>query len=286
MLKTYLNTVPYTKFIVITDSLYSKDPKVFEHLIKQHLNRNQHKVHYFVFEGVFKQIQNKYRNSPNIVLYDFVSDSQNWLEETASKDSFEDIVLKLGEKDIVSVDSLSNIISLYGIPQTYSIFNGLKNKRAIQQIIVVLHKDLLEGDYSKISNYFDHLSTISLEMKPKIRNAKNRIEYSYKKSGGKVINQIEEYSFEGENLVTNKIEKPDPKKIIQETLPQQVNPEELSTFRIGLTDEEKLSREKVVLPYLPPANQEIKNNEEGKIFYQLDEVDDWDEEDPDDDLDI
>lgn len=26
--------------------------------------------------------------------------------------------------------------------------------------------------------------------------------------------------------------------------------------------------------------------EESQIFYQLDEVDDWDEEDPDDDLDI
>lgn len=82
---------------------------------------------------------------------------------------------------------------------------------------------------------------------------------------------------------------------------KKINPEELSTFRIGLTDEEKLSRDKVVLPYLPEyvtiidfviilmwidfsANQE--EAQEGKIFYQLDEIDDWDEEDPDDDLDI
>lgn len=32
------------------------------------------------------------------------------------------------------------------------------------------------------------------------------------------------------------------------------------------------------------ANQE--EAQEGKIFYQLDDIDDWDEEDPDDDLDI
>ena len=84
-----------------------------------------------MFEGVFNRIQNKYKDIPNIVLYDFVSDSQNWLEGNNGKDSFEDIVLKLGEKDIVTVDSFSNLILLYGLPQAYSIFNGLKNKKGM-----------------------------------------------------------------------------------------------------------------------------------------------------------
>lgn len=45
--------------------------------------------------------------------------------------------------------------------------------------------------------------------------------------------------------------KPEPSKLLEKSTPEPVNPEELSTFRIGLTDEEKLSRDKVVLPYLP-----------------------------------
>lgn len=58
-------------------------------------------------------------------------------------------------------------------------------------------------------------------------------------------------------------------------------PENLTTFKISLEDKDKESRDKVVLPYLPQSS-----SGESKIFYDFDHVDDWDEEDPDDDLDI
>lgn len=63
--------------------------------------------------------------------------------------------------------------------------------------------------------------------------------------------QIEEYKFEKEQLVTNKLAKPDAKKLLESVKPKPINPEELTTFKIGLTDEEKLARDRVVLPYLP-----------------------------------
>lgn len=284
MLKTYLNTLPFTKFIIIEDALARRDPTIFEYLVNQHLDKNHHKLHYFVFEGIFKRAQKKYQNHSNIVLYDFVTDSENWLDGKSKDSSFENVVQKLGDNDIVIVDSLSNIILLYGLSQTYRIFNRINNNKAIQQIISVLHSDLIIGDdYSKASLYFEKLCSLSMHIRNPFLTDKKRIEYKYVKRGGKIISEIEEYKFEGGNLVTNKIEKPYPKKILEKTLSREINPEDLSTFRIGLTDEEKLSREKVVLPYLPKAKEE---EEEGKIFYQLDEVDDWDEEDPDDDLDI
>ncbi|RZB45727.1 hypothetical protein BDFB_008731 [Asbolus verrucosus] len=57
----------------------------------------------------------------------------------------------------------------------------------------------------------------------------------------------------------------------------------MSTFKISLSEKEKESRDNLVLPYLPKDNQE---ESEGKIYYAFDDIDDWDEEDPDDDLDI
>lgn len=59
-------------------------------------------------------------------------------------------------------------------------------------------------------------------------------------------------------------------------------PESLTTFKISLDEKEKQLRDKLVLPYLPIRSEEPVS----RIFYEFDNVDDWDEEDPDDDLDI
>ena len=83
----------------------------------------------------------------------------------------------------------------------------------------------------------------------------------------------------------------------------------LTTFSLTLKEEEKSAREKVVLPFWKKEQQaqsddknskvnEIDEDEEnvrinrvsdknsGKIYYEPDEGDDWDDEDPDDDLDF
>lgn len=63
--------------------------------------------------------------------------------------------------------------------------------------------------------------------------------------------KIEEYKFNGNDLITNKIEKPNVQKIEQIVNTNEMNPENLSTFRIGLNDTEKQSKDNLVLPYLP-----------------------------------
>ena len=69
----------------------------------------------------------------------------------------------------------------------------------------------------------------------------------------------------------------------------------LTTFEVGLTDLEKQNRKKVVLPFWKKEQKEEEEEENevriakkstSKIFYAPDEADDWDEEDPDDDLDF
>ncbi len=67
-----------------------------------------------------------------------------------------------------------------------------------------------------------------------------------------------------------------------------------SSFSLSLTAEEKGERAKLVLPYVKTRerddDEEVRVNvhkkSEGKIYYEPDEADDWDEEDPDDDLDF
>ncbi|ERL90273.1 elongator complex protein 5 [Dendroctonus ponderosae] len=279
MLKTYINTIPLTKFILVVDSLESRDSKLFSYLVKQQLSHRNHTIQYCAFEGCFKKTQDKYGACSDVVLHDFVSHKQEKAE-----DELEQLANKTLGSDVLIVDSLANAIFQLGLSRTYRIFNTMKNNKAIKQIIAVIHEDILPGDSDAIIKYFSHLSTLRIDIFKALTESP-RLKYEYKKIGGRVIADIEAYKFEEEQLLTNKLAKPDAKKLLENAKPKQINPEELTTFKIGLTDEEKLARDRVVLPYLPSAN-ENPAEEEGKIFYQLDEVDDWDEEDPDDDLDI
>lgn len=53
----------------------------------------------------------------------------------------------------------------------------------------MLHTDLL--DYKdKINEIFKHLCTLSLVVEPKFISENGRVQYTYKKLGGKVLKQV------------------------------------------------------------------------------------------------
>ena len=62
------------------------------------------------------------------------------------------------------------------------------------------------------------------------------------------------------------------------------------TFDLRLSEREKMERSKVVLPYIrvgvAATDSKMSSARGGQVVYQLDEADDFDESDPDDDLDI
>lgn len=58
----------------------------------------------------------------------------------------------------------------------------------------------------------------------------------------------------------------------------------ISSFNLRLSDKEKEDRDKVELPFLKKSGEVGNGN--GRIEYVPDDNDDWDEEDPDDDLDF
>ncbi|KAJ1921679.1 hypothetical protein H4219_000411 [Mycoemilia scoparia] len=59
------------------------------------------------------------------------------------------------------------------------------------------------------------------------------------------------------------------------------------SFNLKLTDEQRVAKESVELPYLKTDEAQLGSNRvPGQIIYQPDEGDDWDEDDPDDDLEI
>ena len=111
---------------------------------------------------------------------------------------------------------------------------------------------------------------------------------------------------EAENII--KIDHPKAKDKSTVQAPQDEDKDEaalkkLTTFNLGLKESERQAKEKVVLPYWREEQKKHLNQGEEKdeevvrinkkkgaaeptIYYEPDEGDDWDEEDPDDDLDF
>lgn len=80
------------------------------------------------------------------------------------------------------------------------------------------------------------------------------------------------------------------KQLIITFLTVQVDPTQNLTFNLKLTDDERQARSNLQLPYMyhekKTSEVTVHPSGEGKVFYQPDEADDFDDEDPDDDLDI
>ncbi|KAJ2747433.1 Elongator complex protein [Coemansia sp. BCRC 34301] len=72
---------------------------------------------------------------------------------------------------------------------------------------------------------------------------------------------------------------------LQQSALQAPDPTANLPFNLSLTDKQRRDKAEVALPYLEARVADVAGGS-GDIIYQLDEEDDWDEDDPDDDLDI
>ncbi|KAK4872223.1 hypothetical protein RN001_016347 [Aquatica leii] len=258
MFTAHLNNNPLSKFILIEDCIKQPSKSFLRVLIDSHTKYG--KILYFTFEGVYKII-------PNVTTtYDCVSNCNGWLASHRT-DFMQQVKAITTDSSVIVIDSLVHAVMQHTFRKIYTTIKELMDNKNILRVIAVFHVDLENSTL----RYFQHLATMQLILQPE-----ERISYVYKK-GRKVIAQTESYRIENGILKCEQI-----KPVTAKVLLQNLNPEELSTFRISLNDNEKELRNQVVLPYLPKEN----DKGEGQIFYEFDQVDDWDEEDPDDDLDI
>ncbi|GBP70090.1 hypothetical protein EVAR_98922_1 [Eumeta japonica] len=102
------------------------------------------------------------------------------------------------------------------------------------------------------------------------------ISVKWKKSG-KLFKSKEVLSYDKENLISTPI-KDEQQKALEDV---EININKIATFKIGLEENEKIERNKLELPYMNKIH-----SGQSKVYYEPDIVDDWDDEDPDDDLDV
>ncbi|XP_077998454.1 elongator complex protein 5-like isoform X2 [Glandiceps talaboti] len=194
-------------------------------------------------------------------------------------------------KVAVIVDSLTPVLVHKSLPfvckALYQLYNSEDDVEGFEiiQTLCLVHGDVHD---ERVLSSLQHIASSTLALTPNASIASFHEEpYGFsntvhKKSSGKVIIKNEGYSVVDDlRLITF-----DPSKLSTPTVKRQPDPTANLTFNLNLTDTERQARSKVILPYTIAQEKRMPQLKSGQIFYEPDEADDFDDEDPDDDLDI
>ncbi|XP_072934525.1 elongator complex protein 5 [Epargyreus clarus] len=176
------------------------------------------------------------------------------------------------EKSVVIIDSINQMVISLGWIKCLKYLKKLQSAPTLSKLIVILHKDCLPP-VSQLQTHLNHISNaiVTYESPTKIK--------VLIKKAGKIFKSEEllSYDHNASVLISRPILKPE----VKEEVVEKVSPADLSTFKIEVDQLNQLAKHQLKLPYMSKINEG-----QGKVYYEPDAVDDWDDEDPDDDLDI
>lgn len=175
----------------------------------------------------------------------------------------------------VIVDSVNQMSALIGWNQCLRVIDDLSKNKFVKNLILVLHTDcLLFGN--KMTKQLNHISqtSVAISLSP---SETHYLSVKSKLPGGKIKKFIEDiyYNAQENRWIYSKIQKDKLNAVETKTS----LPEEVASFKISVEGSAKAVKDRMVLPY-------TELTRESKVVYHHDAADDWDEEDPDEDLDI
>ena len=175
------------------------------------------------------------------------------------------------------IDSLDPLITHQGYAYTCQVLHHLYQRSENTKIVALLHK----GEHkAKDICMVKYMIPTTISVKHEQDTTSLLCHLSHRKKNGKIVINHQTLTFEKDghaHLTDIKS-----KSYQLEVKEHEADPAANLTFNLKLNESEKIARRDLVLPYLKSHT----DTKEPDIFYELDELDDFDEEDPDDDLDI
>lgn len=190
------------------------------------------------------------------------------------------------------IDSLSPMMLHRAAPYTCQTISRLTHSKIhtadTEQVVCLVHGDLHDNHSLTL---VEHLATSVVKVQASaLDHFLMASQILHKRISGKIIKITEHFNLSEKYEVLDVTEIKSVDQTTSAVDTGQTDPTANLTFNLTLTDKEKMARSQVKLPYTYDRNRQDdtlnKSVGEGKIFYQPDEADDFDEEDPDDDLDI
>jgi len=208
--------------------------------------------------------------------------------------------LEKRENNVVLLDSLTELLVLRPEQEVAQLLAKVQKFLAPLQkskLVAVLHEDCLEKD---LVAAVEHSATSVLRVENTSKGEDRLVVLRHRKPGGRQVTSKELVSRgrEGGIKVRPYCEKPDKQEVEEEEdVEQSIN--KLATFNLNTRKEsEQEAKSALVLPFYTEEQKRvagigeqqidvnIPGEKKGAIYYEPDSGDDWDDDDPDDDLDF
>ncbi|XP_041842018.1 elongator complex protein 5 [Melanotaenia boesemani] len=185
------------------------------------------------------------------------------------------------------IDSLSWILRHVNPPAVCKTLQQLKKGGAVRAIIGLLHADMHQkGTVGSVC----HLATSVITVTPGMKGDEAVAKITKRSKSGKVMQDEEIFSINEDLTVTVQSKPCNPGHKQNDTDEQQVDPTANLTFNLRLSETEREAKEKLALPFVFSKEKKTallhSGPGSGRILYEPDANDDYDQEDPDDDLDV
>ncbi|XP_067928386.1 elongator complex protein 5-like [Watersipora subatra] len=295
MLHSLITELSFEFSILIEDSIERSGSCLINSIISNTSNKN------VLLVDMEPHSFSSYPNTVQISILHFFGQYDSLLEK----------ILKMasGSETLVVFPSLSLFLMNYGVSKFGQLLRCLKDNKDISSVAAVIHTDVFSSsDTLPLTEYmFNTIVKVSAIDVAELSTAYyGHAECVRCQASGKT-DSSEEYFTLANDLTIDLVHASSSAAIkalaIDET---KVDITADLTFKLSLNEQEREARSKLQLPYLKRDDEKVEmlskaNNSgaprlkigsstsavgEGKIYYQYDDADDFDEEDPDDDLDI
>lgn len=280
-------------FLIIRDSCSCSGRNLLKSFISSALNREE-AVHVLGFEVSEEELKDGLNTSAaqKLHFHNAYSDPLGWTDRpafTVSRFSLEELAHLVkqpahSKPATLVIDSLSWILRHESPPVVCKTLQQLKKGGAVRAVIGLLHADLHQrGTVGSLC----HLASSVITVWPGPRGEDALAKITKRSKSGKVMQDEVIFSV-SEDLTVAIHNKPCHKTTDSEE--QQADPTANLTFNLRLSDTERQAKEKLALPFV--FSREKKSallhpgQGSGRILYEPDANDDYDQEDPDDDLDV
>ncbi|XP_060887473.1 elongator complex protein 5 [Labrus mixtus] len=280
-------------FVIIQDSIRCSGRHLLKSFINAALNREE-AVHVLGFEVDEEELKDGLKGSAidRVHFHNAYTDPLGWTDHpafTVHQFCLEELTHLVKQSShsrpaTLVIDSLSWILRHHSPIVVCKTLHQLRKGGAVRAIIALLHADMHQkGTEGSVC----HLATSVITIAPGMNGDQAVAKITKRSKSGKVMQDEEIFNINKDFTVTVQ-SKLGPKNTPTEE--KELDPTANLTFNLRLSDTERKAKEKLALPFVFSKEKKTallhSGPGSGRILYEPDSNDDYDQEDPDDDLDV
>lgn len=283
-------------FIIIQDSVNCTGRHILKSYINTALNRDE-VVHVLGFEASKEELQEGLDRSSveRLHFHDAYSDPLGWTKTpnfTVHQFTTDYISTCLKQTPnakglTLVIDSLTWILRHHNPAVICQILQKLKKGGTVRTILGLLHTDMHQnGTVGSVCC----LATSVITVAPRPRGQGTVAKITRRSKSGKILQDEEIFTIKEDLTVTIHSKPSHPGAVQMDTPESEADPTANLTFNLRLSETERQAKEKLALPFVFSKDKKSallhSGPGSGRILYEPDANDDFDLEDPDDDLDV